>query len=254
MNNAVPALARASARSLYEQLADQIREHLLAGGNVGGQIPTEETLSNMYAVSRVTVRRATQRLIDEGILVRRQGKGTFIERLAPRIVHAIDRLEPFMSAVKDADGSMRTSIIDFSWLQKADLPEALRDWETPVLSYSRVYFSNNITHAVTREYLPRHLGRRVTRASIEKIATFDLLQKKLHTTLAGADYVVSCRSAPRDVAEILGLPRSASLLVLERMSRNSAGEPVEAATHFLRPDVYQLSVEVSRFKHRKTGQ
>lgn len=238
-------LSRESARALYEQLTDQLREYLLGQSAVGGQLPTEENLMQMYSVSRSTVRRAMQRLVDEGVLVRRQGKGTFIARQTPKIVHSIDRLAPFMETFKQAGADLETTLIDFSWSEKPELPEKLAGWELPVLSYRRRYVSAGVPHSVTQVYLPRHLGRRVSRSEVEAMPVYDLLRKKLRVSLSKAEFLVSCRPPTKDLSETLELSPSTSLLVLERITRDDAGNAVEATTHFLRPDVYKLSVEVS---------
>lgn len=251
MNQLVMELARGSARTLYEQLTDHLREYLLAQHDVGGQLPTEESLMQMYSVSRSTVRRAIQSLVDDGVLVRRQGKGTFVARATPKIVHSIDRLAPFMETFKQAGASLRTTVIDFSWTDKPELPENLTGWETPVLSYRRLYVSNGIPHAVTRVYLPRRLGERVSRSDVEAMPLYELLQNKLHVVLSDAEFLVSARPTSRELSQILELSSSTSLLVLERISRDSSGNAVETTTHFLRPDVYQLSVEVNDFKRTR---
>ena len=92
-------LQRESATSLYEQIADRLRQHVSAG-EAGGQLPTEEALMRMFDVSRSTVRKAVQRLVNEAVLVRRQGKGTFVSQPMPKIVHSIDRLAPFMETFR----------------------------------------------------------------------------------------------------------------------------------------------------------
>ena len=45
---------------------------------VGEKIPSEEQLMTIYGVSRVTVRNAIKQLVDENILIKRHGKGTFV--------------------------------------------------------------------------------------------------------------------------------------------------------------------------------
>ena len=69
-NNAVP---------LYEQLRVALRERLDSGVlDPGERLPSEAELCRKYGVSRITVRRAVDELVEEGILERRQGKGTFV--------------------------------------------------------------------------------------------------------------------------------------------------------------------------------
>lgn len=244
-------LVRGSPRALYEQLADSLRDALVRRGHPGEQLPTEEALMKAYAVSRVTVRKAMDILASEGALVRRQGKGTFVARPKAQIIHAIDRLAPFAETFKRAGREVQARLIEFAWVDDPELPESVRDWELPVLSYTRAFTSDHMTHAVTREYLPRDIAEGVTRADVERMPTYDLLQKKLGIRIASGDYQVSTRPVSAQLATILDVSPSAFLLVLERNFRDLRGRIVEAATHFLRPDVYQLSVRVHDFQQRR---
>ena len=69
-NNAVP---------LYEQMMMMLRErldnHVL---DAGEKLPSEAELCKSYGVSRITVRRAIDELVEEGYLEKKQGKGTFV--------------------------------------------------------------------------------------------------------------------------------------------------------------------------------
>lgn len=72
-------LKKNSSVALYQQLADDIKSQIQSGELMpGDQIMTEIELSAMYDVSRITVRNAIQILVDDGILIRQQGKGTFV--------------------------------------------------------------------------------------------------------------------------------------------------------------------------------
>ena len=69
------------ATPLYLQLAQSLREHIDGGGiDPGSALPSERELSEMVGLSRVTVRKGIRQLIDEGVLVSRQGSGTFVAR------------------------------------------------------------------------------------------------------------------------------------------------------------------------------
>ena len=62
-------------QQLYDLLLDQIRSGVYPPGS---KIPSEEELCKTYDLSRVTVRNALGRLVDDNILVKRHGKGTFV--------------------------------------------------------------------------------------------------------------------------------------------------------------------------------
>ncbi len=236
------SLERESARPLYEQIADRLRVGTASSLSAGAQLPTEEAMMEIYGVSRSTIRKSVQRLVDEGLLVRQQGKGTFVVRPMPRIVHSIDRLASFFETFRQAGEDINTAIISFQWDDHPDLPGELDAWQRPVLTYHRLYVSRGAPHAVTRITVPMQIGRRITRADAEASPLYDILQKKLKLKLARAEFLVSCRQPTLEICASLKISPSSFLLVLDRITRDESGQPVEMTTHFLRPDVYQLSV------------
>ena len=72
-------LEKKSQSPLYQQLMTRLKNDIVSGVYpAGGRIPSEQVLCETYGVSRVTVRKAMLDLVQEGLLVRRQGKGTFV--------------------------------------------------------------------------------------------------------------------------------------------------------------------------------
>lgn len=64
---------------LYQQVMDDIKRDIASGlYRSGDQIPTEIELGDIYRVSRITVRRAIKELVDQKLLIKRQGRGTFV--------------------------------------------------------------------------------------------------------------------------------------------------------------------------------
>ena len=83
-------LEKKSQSPLYQQLMLRLKNDIIAGVYpAGARIPSEQLLCETYGVSRVTVRKAMLDLVQEGMLVRRQGKGTFVadERLQRDLAH-----------------------------------------------------------------------------------------------------------------------------------------------------------------------
>ena len=73
---------KAATTPLFEQLATAIASDINAGVYAAGDmIPSERELSERYGISRVTVRRAIERLVQRGVLTKRQGKGTFVDSI-----------------------------------------------------------------------------------------------------------------------------------------------------------------------------
>ena len=72
-------LEKKSQSPLSQQLMNRLKDDISAGVYpAGARIPSEQQLCESYSVSRVTVRKAILDLVQEGLLVRKQGKGTFV--------------------------------------------------------------------------------------------------------------------------------------------------------------------------------
>ena len=92
-------LKQDSSVPLYKQLSDIIRQSIDSGElKSGDKIPTEIELSNMYNISRITVRKAISDLVQLGVIVKKQGKGTFVNM--PKIERKIQYLLSFTEACK----------------------------------------------------------------------------------------------------------------------------------------------------------
>jgi GntR family transcriptional regulator len=240
----VGALQRDSAHALYEQIADRLRDYIASHNQPGMQLQTDDALMQRYSVSRSTVRKAVQRLVEEGVLFRRRGKGTFVSQPVPKIVHSLDRLAPFFETFRKVGADLHTEVIDSFWEESPDLPPELDGWGRPVFTFLRLYRSRGIPHALTRVRVPAEIGRHLSRADVESTPIYDVLQSKLGLRVMKADNLVSCQQPSASISQLLGLSQSSFLLVLDRISRDESGAPVEMTTHFLRPDVYQLSVSL----------
>ena len=92
-------LEKKSQSPLYQQLMSRLRDDIVAGVYApGARIPSEQVLCDTYGVSRVTVRKAMLDLVQEGLLVRRQGKGTFVAQ--ERIQRDLQQITSFSQACR----------------------------------------------------------------------------------------------------------------------------------------------------------
>ncbi len=95
-----------------------------------------------------------------------------------------------------------------------------------------------------RVCLPFTIGRHISSADVESTPVYRMLREKFGQEPAGSEFLVSCEQAPKNISDLLELSPSTSLLVLERITRDATGNPLEFTTHFLRPDIYRLSVNL----------
>lgn len=84
------SLERTSTKPLFAQVAQSLSAAIASGDfRPGQQIPTEPEPATTYGVSRITIRRAIEELCQHGLLIKRQGKGTFVResKTARKIAH-----------------------------------------------------------------------------------------------------------------------------------------------------------------------
>ena len=99
-----------SSSPLYHQLMQRITADIERGTYpTGSRIPPEHELEQLYQVSRVTVRRALAELTSEGLLERKQGKGTFVSM--PRGSLQLKSLHSFHDSCKINKAKPATDVI-----------------------------------------------------------------------------------------------------------------------------------------------
>ena len=91
-----PPIATQNNSPIYMQLAARLRQQIIDGQIATGEaLPSERDLCAIIGASRVTIRKATELLIEEGLLSRRQGSGTYVTpriRLPARSLAALARM------------------------------------------------------------------------------------------------------------------------------------------------------------------
>lgn len=241
MANSLPGLLRQSPRALHEQLSDRLRADLAASYRPGDRIPTEEEIIRAHGLSRVTVRRALQTLVDDGVLIRRQGKGTFLAGRRPQVVHRIDRFGPFLDAFTASGVDVQVTLLDFQWAVPDDVPGPLKVEGRKGLVYDRLYATDGFPHAVNRITLPGDLGASVTPAHAEAMGVYQILREVLGIVPARAEFEIISEMPDAALGRILRISPSTPLLILDRLSFDATGRAIERTRHHLLPDVYRLT-------------
>ncbi|HET9953594.1 MAG TPA: GntR family transcriptional regulator [Polyangiaceae bacterium] len=111
------------ALPLYAQIARRLRAQIQAGQHArGARIPSEHDLAAQFAVGRPTVRQATELLVQEGVLERRRGSGTFVSELPKEV----DVFSAFGTLASLAQSELPVSVRLLGKVRKIAPPEAAR--------------------------------------------------------------------------------------------------------------------------------
>lgn len=99
---------------LYKQISEYIRQKIeQKEWEIGHKIPTEHELCEQFNVSRITVVKALSRLVEEGLLVREQGKGTFVS--VPPLLSEPSPLLSFTEMMKEQGKTPGSLVLEKSW-------------------------------------------------------------------------------------------------------------------------------------------
>lgn len=229
-----------SPTPLYRQLQQRIREALDGGLlKVGDALPGERYLAQAIGVSRVTVRRAIDDLVAAGLLVQRQGAGTFV---ATRMVQPLSLLTSFSEDVM-ARGLRPGSM----WLDRSAgraTPEEAMALDlapgAPVTRFARVRTADGKPMAIERSTVP---GRILDDPGAVTASLYEAMRARGVAPVRALQRLRAEAVASPD-AELLEVPQGAAVLYIERRAFAADGTPVEFTRSRYRGDRYDFMAEM----------
>ena len=225
-----PAFGAAPAFSpLYRQIKALLTRSLQGGEwRPGEAIPSEVELAARFKVSQGTVRKAIDALADENLLVRRQGKGTFVA------THAEEHVQfRFLRLIPDEGevGGMARRFIDCRRQRaSSDVARALAlKAGDAVVQVRRVLSFRGKPVVLDDIWLPGQAFKGLTadRLAEYKGPMYGLFESEFGVRMIRAEEKLRALAADSEAAELLELPAGAPLLSVERLSFTYGDRPVE---------------------------
>ena len=234
---------------LYQQIKGLILQSLQAAEwKPGEAIPSEIELAARYRVSQGTVRKAIDELASDNLLVRRQGKGTFVATHAEHHVqYRFLKLVPDNGDVA-SEGPRQRRIVDCKRMRaSAEIARALAlRAGDPVLQVRRVLSFGGVPTILEDLWLPGgpFKGLTAERLAGYRGALYSLFETEFGVRMIRAEEKIRAVAADATTAVILGVAEGAPLLSVERLSRTYGDKPVElrrglyqTATHYYRNEL-----------------
>jgi GntR family transcriptional regulator len=222
----------------YQQIADDLRNRLAQREFSDGDVlPSESALSSEYGASRVTVRRALELLRAQGLVESRQGFGWSVS--AEPLRADLSRLATIDAQLAAAGHTSERRIVGFGFVAA---PERVRNLlgERTVLEVERVQLADGSPLARVTVWCPESLGASLSR---DDVAGSSFLEQ-LPVDLGGATQTIGAAAASESDAELLGIAAGSPVLVVERITRSSAGRPVLVSVHVVPASRMRFAVEL----------
>lgn len=230
---------------LYHELATKLEQAIVSGGiPPGGRLEDELTLSHRLGVSRPTIRRAIQELVDKGLIVRRRGIGSQVVPPA-----TLSRRFELTSLWEDLEkrGLPPTTQVLVHEVIPADLRVAddLGIAEgSDVLHIKRLRLADGVPLAIMNNHLPAEFAD-ITREDLETRGLYELLGRR-GADIRVAHQRVTAKTGAPDETELLDLPAGDPLLVLARVAFGHSGRAIETSRHLYPPDRYAFEATLVR--------
>lgn len=214
---------------LYRQIKGLILQSLDNGEwRPGEAIPSETELASRFSVSQGTVRKAIDEMAAENLLVRRQGKGTYVASHSdPRAFFRFLRLVPLSGAIETTKSTPLEC-----WRAKAGV-EAARvlglKVGDPITVVRRVLEFSEKPVVVDEIYLPGEIFAGLTLEVLKESETslYSLFENRFGVRMIRAEERLRAVAADRVSAELLQVPEGSPLLSVERTSFTYGDRPVE---------------------------
>ena len=235
-------LDRAGSVPLYQQVADKF-EHAIRQGTLppGSRIENEVSLADRLELSRPTIRRAIQSLVDAGLIVRRRGIGSQV--VHGQVTRGLE-LTSLFDDLERTGSKPSTAVLRFdrvpatvSVAQHLAVPV-----NQPVREIVRLRSSGGVPVAILHNWIPDDVGP-LTEEDLTRSGLYTILRQRGRVPQVGKQRISARKVTPSE-AELLDIDGGSAVLAMERTAYDSMGRAMEHGEHIYRPDLYSLEFTV----------
>ena len=232
---------------LYHQLKEIFEDHIASGEWApDALIPNELELCQQYGVSRGPVRQALDRLVQEGKVSRKQGKGTFV--LPPKIEGELAGFYSFTTLIEQKGLQHSARTLSFERLTASGSPARLLEMapDAPMYKIRRLRLANGEPLILETLYLPEAVCPGLRRDDLAAAPLYTLMSNRYGVNLLRARQFFEPALADPYEAEILGLQPGAPVLFLQNMTYSQGDHPVVLSRAIMRGDRVRYLVELNQ--------
>jgi DNA-binding GntR family transcriptional regulator len=236
---------RARPVPLWSVVSTRLRQ-LIESGQIpmGARIENEVALSDRIGISRPTMRRALQDLVDQGLIVRKRGVGTQV------VIREVRRPVELTSLYDDLVKVGRrpsNDVLAFEIIPATDTIALALDIapRSDVISIERLRYADGEPLALMHNLIPAQVAK-LTRADLVRFGLYECLRNAAAPLPRTATEIIGARLAKPAECSILGLERGAALFTMTRTARSREGQGVEYGSHIYRADRYAFEHSVTQ--------
>jgi DNA-binding GntR family transcriptional regulator len=220
----------------------------------GDKLPTEIELSHMFAVNRMTVRKAMDSLVVDAMVIRRPGKGTFLVSEKPKdLIYTLKNITSFSNDMQSAGIQATYQAIEVKVIQAdGEVSKMLKLKNDKRAIYSlRVLHANDKPVLIEKSYLPYFKFKDILDMDFNA-TIYQIITEKFDIAL---DYATQCLTAElsgEEETRTFGLSEPCPCMKMETVLYDPHSSPVETLFACYRGDKYKFRFKAGHYIHHST--
>ena len=227
---------------LYVQLMEELETSIRNGVyKPGDKIMTEAEMAKEYGVRLITVRKAVGSLMEKGLVVRKQGKGTFVTK--PKYSRNMKKLQSFTEMCEQMGVKPGAQVLE-NRLIMADKKVADRLGIEPgsnVVYISRLRLADGEPVQVEKSYFPLKYAF-LLEEDLNNGSMFECLKEKAGAKVASSEKMIELCRATAEEAALMDVKKGDYLLFVKSTAYDENGEPMYAGIQLINGDRFSLYV------------
>lgn len=227
---------------LYVQLMEELETSIRNGVyKPGDKIMTEAEMAKEYGVSLITVRKAVGSLMEKGLVVRKQGKGTFVTK--PKYSRNMKKIQSFTEMCEQMGVKPGAQVLE-NRLIMADKKVADRLGIEPgsnVVYISRLRLADGEPVQVEKSYFPLKYAF-LLEEDLNNGSMFECLKEKAGAKVASSEKMIELCRATAEEAALMDVKKGDYLLFVKSTAYDENGEPMYAGIQLINGDRFSLYV------------
>ncbi len=239
--------------TLYYQVQHTITQRISRGEYPpGSQLPSESELSRELGVSRVTVREALRVLAEEGLLVKAQGRGTFVAEGA----QVTQPPRTFTGYLEDLYDQLERVSVKHIEITRIPITDELRsilmlsDEDKEAVRIKRTRYVDKQPYAFTINFLPLEIGQHLNKENLKGSPLVRILEEDLKIQITHAHETISAAAADTEIANSLGIGFLSPVMHVRRVLYTSDDKPLQMVDSYYRGDKFRYSVHLVRVQDK----
>ncbi|WP_099974325.1 MULTISPECIES: GntR family transcriptional regulator [Lactobacillaceae] len=228
---------------IYIQIHNQIKEQIEKGKwDVGERIPSERQLADDFGVSRMTLRQAVQTLVDEGILQRQVGSGTYVS--SSKVQEKMSGTTSFTELTEEQGKKPSSTTVSYHFVDPtvSEMEQLNLNEGDLVLRMERIRYADEQPICFEVTTIPVDLIKDLSKEDITS-SLYKALETKANYKLGNAKQTVSSMLASEKIATLLNVKRGSAILRLRQITELEDGRPFEYVRSQYAGDRFEFYLE-----------